>query len=198
MRKIETNEQMYKSLSALFELMGIYCPDKITSQDIDKVASQMNHVIQSQQANKVHETNIAVINNKLKLLKRSNCKTLVISKYGIIRYQLITILNRYNIEVDTSADLYTGLAEYVKKLYSTVIIDVLDNGEEVNAIAKEIKRISCSHVTNTKVFILLSEDDDHLDTSCFNVFADKVICKKADWFNEIIKEHTDEPSLIKS
>ena len=72
----------------------------------------------------------------------------------------------------------------------------MNNSEEVHAIAKEIKRISCSHMTNTKVFLLLTEEEEYLKTTGISVFADTIICKKDNWFDELVRAHTKEEVMV--
>ncbi|MEW5822467.1 MAG: hypothetical protein AB1782_19895 [Cyanobacteriota bacterium] len=211
---IEVSKEMYLVLSRFFSILGFDSPKNITTKDLEQVLAQMEKVIEiSKQVAKKHENinkslvndyeklmtatnsvsspvsdNLKVVNDKLVQTKPSDANILIISKLGVIRYQLKTILSHHNIEVLTCDNLYGGLAEYVKKLYNVVIFDITENISDAVAITREIKRVSCKNASETKVIALASDEKSTLIKDLIGFGIDSVIIKNDNWYDKLLNE----------
>lgn len=198
---IEISKEMYEVLARIFQILELPTPLNITSKEMEKVLNQLkyyfNTVRQDNKSDILYNNQIKVVNDKLKAVKKIQ-NALVISKLGIIRYQLKIILNNKNIDVVTSETPYSALAEYVKKLYNLVVIDVSGPVEDIIDVIKEIRRLSSEHSVNTLVIALLTPDQSVLKPKLTNRGIDKFIEKKDNWYDELSKDITTVTSSFAS
>lgn len=191
---IEVSPKMYTVLANIFEVLGIPAPSSVTYADMEKVFFQMKTVMKYH-SNTQGETNFKISDFKLKpartkFEKTSSLETkisnaLIISNLGIFRYQLKNIFQKNNIETKATETLYTGLSEYLKKLYDVVVIDISDNFDEAIEIIEEIKRTAKLNNTKTRIFILapVMKSDEKLKFLLRGV--EKIIDKQHNWYFEI-------------
>lgn len=195
---IEFSRQMYDSLANMFRLIGLQPPAYITSEDIEKALVQMNSLIQKKNT-QVHASvslqtpvphankNFNINNDKLipqnQVLDNATSKrALIISKVGIIRYQLKNIFASKKFQVTTIDNPFSGLAEYVKKLYDVVIIDVNDNIQDAITVLHEIKSHSNHNNVKTRIILLTPQNSKLNENRDIAELVDQFIIKTENWY----------------
>lgn len=185
---IEVSEKMYDVLSNLFLTLGMNTPSSITANDMEMVVKKMNAIVQNTQSDKKSETRIKILNGKIRQVRNIR-NALVVSKLGIIRYQLKVLLNNSKVDVMAFENQFTGLAEYVKKLYDLVIIDISDNTDDSIDVIKEIKRLSINHSVPTTIIVLaVPAISSQIKNQLLSKGVDKIIEKKEFWYDDVMKE----------
>lgn len=185
---IEVSPKMHDIISEMFSLLGLTAPSSITHAEMEKISQQMK-VLFNAQARNLCQSKYKIFENKLKpqvkvkLAEKIN-KALVISNLGIIRYQLKNLLQHKKIDTITSESLYTGLAEYVKKLHDVVIIDVSNNYEEALEVIDEIKRIARANSIKTKIVVIAPQLKNNEKLRFITRGVDKFIEKQLSWYYE--------------
>lgn len=200
---IEFSRKMYDSLASMFRVLGMEAPVYIKSEDVERALMQMNLLIQknniavhpsvSMQTPVPHHSNahLKIQNDKLTpgiemAHNPSQAKsTLVISKVGIVRYQLKNTFTSKGFQVFTIDNPFSGLAEYVKKLYDVVVIDVNDNIQDSLAVIKEIKGHASHNNVNTSVILLAQPNFKLTDNKDIAELVDQVIVKTENWYSRL-------------
>lgn len=207
---IEINQEMHELFSRLFSSLGLEMPQNVNTLAMEEVLARLNVIIKASKAS--NTPTFSLVGNSMKLNHASDpfsrltqgltsLKTLenedntnmlpknalIISKTGIIRFQLKSLLSKFKINVFVEENQYRGLAEYVKKLFDIVIIDYLDDIKEIQDIVEEIKRISDSSSADTRIIILLAPEELSLKDkiTSHNV---NVIIKNENWYELLLKE----------
>lgn len=221
---IEISKEMYETLLQIFEIVGFDKPLNITAKDMKKVLNQMQEIINSTPAREMAQNDeliraktgfnssktytnpinvpenidFKVVDGKLKPVKIHISNALIISNLGVIRYQLRTVLNNQKIEVETAENLYRGLAEYVKRLYSYVIVDLNNSYKDAIDITKEINSISEKNNVGTVIIALTTTPEILTEEELASTGISKVIVKNDNWYDEVLNEmyQTLNPQLI--
>lgn len=189
---IETSKKMYEVMTELFSSLNLEIPVYITSKDMRKALNQMNEVIQKTQIVSAPIADSEFVHQKAIPAKIiTNVKSvLIISPVGIIRYHIKTVLCNKKIMAVANDNLFRGLADYVKRLFDVVIIDIAKTStlNDVSSIIDEIKRIADTQKLDTSIFVLISEYDKDLREKFYAYGVDRVIVKTGNWYDNVINE----------
>lgn len=182
---IEVSEKMYNVMARMFDSLGLAAPDCITSGEMEKAFRRMKYILNGTQT--TFDGNQKIVSSK-PIQHIGAKRAVVISKLGIIRYQLKNMLSGYDVGVLTVENQYNGLIEYVKKLCDIVIIDLSETmGDALDVIA-EIKRLAKKHTIKTRIIVLDSSYSEHSRAKYLEKGVDAYISKEEGWHNEMIKE----------
>jgi PleD family two-component response regulator len=189
---IEVSKEMYDILARVFQLIGLETPRDITAEEMKKVLNKMSDIVYSTQEELFEPSlkikdDLKVVNDRIKPAKKIK-NALIISKTGIIRYQLKSILSNHNVEVFTIENQYRGLAEFVKRLYDLVVIDTADDVDEIFDVVREIKRISATSSLNTEIVVLVPPESDTIKDKLLSRGVDRFFEKKSNWYLELTNE----------
>lgn len=185
---IEVSQRMYDSLTKIFETLGMETPISISSDDMQRVLQNIETVMYDDQAKKRYRMLSQASKQSPMPISRSRkfSKAVVVSKLGIVRYQLKTLLQAVNVESTTFENAYNALVEYVKKLPDLIIIDISDNSDDLSDLVQEMKRISDKYSLENVIYILSLPTSTEVQNKYLSKGADKFIEKENNWHKELI------------
>lgn len=206
---IEVNEKMYEAICSIFTELNLSVPQKITSHEMQKVLSFLKYKIRKVETitNASHNKKVNFAAGKInktqtipiKKLQQKPNNVLVVSRLGIIRYQLKVLLNNKKYDVSITDNMYMGMAEYIKRLPAIVILDMGEDDEKDTLdLVNRIDLWSEKNHVKPIIITLSSRIDYILKQKCLNKGVDRFVFKKDNWhaeFMTIINEVSEEKKL---
>jgi CheY-like chemotaxis protein len=189
---IEVSEEMYEVLARVFQVIGLDAPAYMNAKEMEKVLVKMEKIVHSAREEFYEPSynvpdSFRILNDKIKPFKKIK-NTLIISRTGIIRYQLKATLNSYKVDVSTIDNQYRGLAEYVKRLHDLVVIDTSDNIDEIFDVVREIKRVSAANSIDTTIVVLVAPGEEEVRAKLLSRGVDKFFEKKGNWYEALVND----------
>lgn len=112
---------------------------------------------------------------------------LIVDDLGIITYQLDILFKKLGFEVTTSKELYDAIAQYKKKDFGYVILDLfIPTEREGFILLDEIKKLALFCKLNTKIIMMSASSKTEFKEKCMSRGADCYIEKATGWQKSII------------
>ena len=112
---------------------------------------------------------------------------LIVDDLGIITYQLEVLFKKLGFDVTVSKELYDAIAQYKKKDFGFVILDLfIPTEREGFILLDEIKKLALFCKLNTKIIMMSASSKLEYRDKCISRGADSYIEKTAGWQKNII------------
>lgn len=179
---IEVSDKMYFHLYRLLDLLELRAGESITSCHMDRAYFQMKKKVLPELSLK-QQSKIGSLSS---VQAEGFKKALVISKFGIHRYQLKTLVESMNIDFDGEEKPCHALVSYIKKLHDLIILDLTELTEDYSDVILEMKRLAQKYSVRNTVYVIGSSESSELEDRYRKKGADKFLCKDSQWTLKLI------------
>ena len=184
MRSIELDDEF---LDLFFNLTNSQKPRNVELIDLKKQLINIVETMRDLSNNsKKPLVNKMVGDNGVDTEEATGPAILVVDDLGVITYQLKVLLSQFDLDVDSSQEIYDAVNKYKKRKYEYVVMDLfIPTEREGFILLTELKKLASMYNTKTIIGIITASPRKEIEMQCKSRGADFFLEKNNDWQNQL-------------
>lgn len=174
-------------LDLFFNITGSKRPQNVELLDLKKQLINVVETLRELNNNAKKPMNIkALSNNDIEMEESNGPAILVVDDLGVITYQLKVLLSQFELDVDSSQEIYDAVNKFKKRKYQYVVMDLfIPTEREGFILLTELKKMAASSDTKTIIGVITASPRKEIEQQCRARGADFFLEKNADWQNQL-------------
>ena len=117
---------------------------------------------------------------------------LVVDDLGVITYQLKVLLSKFNMDIESSQEIYDAVNKYKRRKYLYVVMDLfIPTEREGFILLTELKKLAASYNVPSVIGVITASPRKEIEQQCRLRGADFFLEKSNEWQSQLLNIMSD-------